>query len=69
MLQRLERARTNVLIKEKKKQKRGKKKNNNNNDNDEKRKVIVKGKKIKLSAFLIETFSHKETKVVKEDVS
>ena len=68
MLQRLERARTNVLIKEKKKQKRGKK-NNNNNDNDEKRKVIVKRKKIKLSAFLIEIFSHKETKVVKEDVS
>ena len=68
MLQRLERARTNVLIKEKK-SKNEEKKNNNNNDNDEKRKVIVKGKKIKLSAFLIETFSHKETKVVKEDVS
>ena len=68
MLQRLERARTNVLIQEKK-SKNEEKKNNNNNDNDEKRKVIVKGKKIKLSAFLIETFSHKETKVVKEDVS
>ena len=68
MLQLLERVRTNVLIKEKKKQKR-EKKNNNNNDNNEKKKVIVKRKKIKLRAFLIETFSHKETKVMKEDVS
>ena len=66
MLQRLERARTNVLIKEKKKAKTRK---NNNNDNNQKKEVIVKRKKIKLRAFLIETFSHKETKVVKEDVS
>ena len=69
MLQRLERARTNVLIKGKKKAKTRKKKKNNNNDNKEKWKVIVKRKKIKLRAFLIETFSHKEIKVVKEDVS
>ena len=43
MLQRLERARTNVLIKEKEKAKAREKENNkNNNDNNEKRKMIVK---------------------------
>ena len=31
--------------------------------------MIFKRKKIKLRAFLIETFPHKETKIVKEDVS
>ena len=43
--------------------------NNNNDDDNEKRKMIVKRKKKKLRAFLIETFPHKETKMVKEDVS
>ena len=52
-----------------KKKKRQKQEKNNNNDNNEKRKMIVKRKKTKLRAFLIDTFPHKETKIVKEDLS